>query len=279
MFGRELKILFWNLNRKELHYPLAVMAKEQRADIIIVAEAENLDKLALLEYLNTLKLEYYDANEFSLSERILFFTKFEPKNISPISEDDSDRYSIRKIYLSDNKEIIIGGVHLLDQKNYSTSSRLTYASRLKDEIDKLEVEHQIKDSIIIGDFNMNPFEQGMSQANGLNATSTRDVARRISTTILNKEYSFFYNPSWAFMGDLHEDVAGTYYYNKSGFDAYYWNVFDQVIIRPTLIENFDNQSYKVITQFENKSLLNKNGRPDKTSYSDHLPIILTFKNL
>ena len=71
MFGRELNILFWNLNRKELHYPLAVMAKEQRADIIIVAEAENLDTEALL---SALKPTYYDANEFSLSKRVLFFT-------------------------------------------------------------------------------------------------------------------------------------------------------------------------------------------------------------
>lgn len=73
MFRRELNILFWNLNRKELHYPLAVMAKEQRTDIIVVAETENLNRAALLMQLNTLKSEYYDANELSLSQRILFF--------------------------------------------------------------------------------------------------------------------------------------------------------------------------------------------------------------
>lgn len=279
MFGRELNILFWNLNRKELHYPLAVITKEQRADIIIVAEAENLDKLNLLKELNTSRLEYYDANELGLNKRILFFTKFEPSYLRPIRDDNASRYVFKLLTLPAMKELLIGSVHLLDQRNYSTSSRKDFAVGVKNEVERIEEELEIKDTLIIGDFNMNPFENGMFDAKGFNAVSSKSLALKLNRVVLEQEYSYFYNPSWSLMGDLYEEPSGTIFYNQSGYDSYSWNVLDQLIMRPSLIENFDNQSYRIITNFAFDSLLTKNGRPNKNKYSDHLPITGAFKNL
>ena len=93
---------------------------------------------------------------------------------------------------------------------------------------------------------MNPFESGMNQANGFNAISNRSISKRLKRKILSKEHSFFYNPSWSLMGDLISEPAGSYYYNKPGYDSFYWNVFDQVILRPSLIEHFENDSYNIL---------------------------------
>jgi len=279
MFGRELNILFWNLNRKELHYPLAVMAKEQRADIIIVAEAENLDTEAFLWRLNTLKSEYYDANEFSLSERILFFTKFDPSHLQSIREDKTDRYVFRLLTLPTLKQLIIGGVHLPDQFHYTKSSRKSFATDVKNELERIEEELEIKNTFIVGDFNMNPFEDGMFHTDGFNAVSSKSLALKLNRVVFGRKYSYFYNPSWSLMGDLYEEPPGTFFYNQSGYDSYSWNVLDQLIMRPSLIENFDNQSYKIITRFAATSLLTAGERPNKNKYSDHLPVRVTFQNL
>ncbi len=279
MIGRELSILFWNLNKKDLNQELAQICLQRDVDIIIIAEAQNLNFNALLTTLNSSSVQYYNANTFSLSSKIYFITKFDPIYVNPIYEDEADRFSIRKLTLPKTREIIIGGVHLLDQKNYSKASRLAYAIDVKHQIEEIEDSENINSTILVGDFNMNPFEDGMMQANGFNATLSRSIASRKPRKILGKTFSYFYNPSWSLMGDLSSTPAGTYYYNKAGFDPFYWNMFDQVIIRESLTTNFDNNSYEIIDNFGTHSLLSKSGLPNRIQYSDHLPIFFKLLNL
>lgn len=277
--GRELNILFWNLYNKDLSLPLAKITLDNQIDIIIVVEANKLDKRNLLRILNSVSNDYFDANVVSNSDKVFFFTKFYPHFITPISEDFANRYSIRLLTLPKTQKILIGGVHLLDQKNYSEDSRLSFSSIMKQEIDRVEIEKNIFKTLIVGDFNMNPFEAGLANQSGFNASSTRSVAKKVSRKILSKEYSYFYNPSWSLMGDLYNEPSGTHYYPKPGYDSLFWNLFDQAIIRPSLIAHFDNKSYKIITKFQGTSLLNRNGIPDKANFSDHLPITLKLLNL
>ena len=70
---------------------------------------------------------------------------------------------------------------------------------------------------------------------------------------------------------------GTYYYSSSEQVSYFWNIFDQVIIRPDVVEFFDIDSLKVVTQVDDIKLLNKNGIPDKNNISDHLPIFFSIE--
>ncbi len=138
MFGRELNILFWNLNKKELSEPIIKLVKRYYIDILIVVESQGLNKQNLLHQLNTNDHTFFDANEKSLSNKICFFTSFDPVHIIPVYEDDSDRFSIRKLNLPEFRNLIIGGLHLLDQRNYSESSRGAYANLMKKQIEELE---------------------------------------------------------------------------------------------------------------------------------------------
>ena len=48
----------------------------------------------------------------------------------------------------------------------------------------------------------------------------------------------FYNPMWNLLGDAQEPY-GTYYYAGNGHPINtYWNIYDQVIIRPALRGTF-----------------------------------------
>jgi hypothetical protein len=79
---------------------------------------------------------------------------------------------------------------------------------------------------------MNPFEDGIVAANGLNAVMSRDVAARESRRVQRKDYTFFYNPMWGHFGDATDGPSGTFYRGSSEQVEYFWHMFDQVLIRP-----------------------------------------------
>jgi len=50
-------------------------------------------------------------------------------------------------------------------------------------------------------------------------------------------------------------------------------MFDQVLIRPDLLDRFDNQDLQIIASANNTSLLSSNGILNDKSPSDHLPLL------
>lgn len=77
------------------------------------------------------------------------------------------------------------------------------------------------------------------------------------------------------MGDF-SCPYGTYYNNNGGTTATYWNIFDQVIIRPAIRKRFNDKNLKILTSVSGRSLLDANGHPD-INISDHLPIMFEIK--
>ena len=91
--------------------------------------------------------------------------------------------------------------------------------------------------------------------------------------VLGREYDYFYNPMWNFLGDKNS-VPGTYYYAKSIHYNEPWNTFDQVLIRPQLLDNFVYSDLKILTRIKNKELYNH--KTNKLFISDHLPILINI---
>jgi hypothetical protein len=120
---------------------------------------------------------------------------------------------------------------------------------------------------------MNPFESGVVGAEGLHAVMDQRIARKISRTVRGEEKFFFYNPMWSYLGDYPSGPPGTYYYSSSRQVNFFWNMFDQVIIRPELLEFFDQGSLRILTLAGSTNLLNSSGVPDTKISSDHLPIM------
>ena len=53
---------------------------------------------------------------------------------------------------------------------------------------------------------------------------------------------FFYNPMWGHFGDALDGPPGSYYDARSEAVAYFWNVFDQVLIRTQRCQSMDETS-------------------------------------
>ena len=129
-----------------------------------------------------------------------------------------------------------------------------------------------------GDLNMNPFEEGLAGCDSFNAVMSKIIAQNVTRRVSGDDFKMFYNPMWSFFGDNGRGIAhGTIYYNPYEAVQYYWNIFDQVLIRPSVIPYFVDRYLDIITCSKSKSLLTTN-YTIRSIYSDHLPIKFTIKD-
>lgn len=174
-------------------------------------------------------------------------------------------------------ETLLTAIHFVDKGNHSNESQSEQAGIIIKEIQETEISQGIESNIIVGDFNMNPFEHGIVKANGFHATMSKKIALEQSRIIQENEYKYLYNPMWSLFGDLHEEPIGTYHYKHSELINFQWNIFDQLLLRPSLIERLEKDSLKILTSDGKNSLVNEKGIPKGgDNHSDHLPIIFTI---
>ena len=157
----------------------------------------------------------------------------------------------------------------------NTDRREIDIEQIINDILNLEKELNTKNTIIVGDFNINPYDRSCVSARYFHGIPIYEESMRESRTISGKEFYMFYNPMWNFLGDFNEPY-GTYYHSASDTVNTYWNVYDQVIIRPTLRKRFVDNSLKIITETATASLLDRNKHPNH-DISDHLPITFEIK--
>ena len=107
---------------------------------------------------------------------------------------------------------------------------------------------------------------------------TRRIAAKGSCVVQGREYPFFYNPMWGLFGDRRDSPPGTYYYSASEHNVFFWNMFDQVLIRPELLSFFDPESVEVVQiRRASFSALRRRDCPDTGFASDHLPLIFQLR--
>ncbi len=268
-----LTCVFWNLNKKPLEEVVCRLANRHEVDIFMFAEMKT-SPTVMLEHLNRERTKFFYVPKLGC-ERIELFTRFNSRYIAPVYEND--RMTIRHLTLPGLIEILIGVLHFPSKLFWNESSQAAECARLSHKIQEQELKIGHCRSILVGDFNMNPFEDGMVNANGLNSVMSRRVALRGSRVVQEEPYPFFYNPMWSFFGDLSQGPCGTFYYERAEHKVFYWNIFDQVLVRPALLEYFDSRSLQILATDGATSLVSGDGTPDNRIGSDHLPILFQLK--
>ncbi|WP_146141396.1 endonuclease/exonuclease/phosphatase family protein [Spirosoma oryzae] len=269
----ELNVLFWNVQKKDLTTQIVNIAHSRSVDILILAE-NPVSTVRLVQALNTTGPYYFSNHPLSQCFKLTIITRFDHHFIPPV--DESDRVTIRHVRLSTSVDFLLTGVHLVDKRSHSADSQNEAATLVADQLRKAEERLGVNRHVVIGDFNMNPFETGMIKANGFHATMSSEVARKGARTVQKQNFPYFYNPTWTLFGDLNKLAAGTYYYAHAEHVCYEWNVFDQVLIRPALLDNFVKDSLQILETDGSVSLLTRRNMPDKAKYSDHLPLFFTL---
>lgn len=271
-----LNFLFWNINRKPLVKEIANIAKLYNIDVILLAECKELKPVELLLALNAESVDYQLPNPIFQNDRIKVFTKFSSNFIVPVADESEKRVTCFKIKFPIIEKLLVFGVHLPDNRNNQPDSVKSYAGRVARRVKEIEKEQNLKNTIIVGDFNMNPSDAGMVDAESFHAIMDSEIAKKETRIVSQKEYDYFYNPMWSLQGDVGNNVSGSYFYKNAELVNYHWNVFDQVLIRPSLVDNFVKDSLKFIDNDGEKSLLKSNGTPNENKYSDHLPLMFTL---
>lgn len=270
-----LNFLFWNINRKPLTKEIANIAKHHNIDVILLAECQ-LNNVELLLELNSESVDYELPNPIFQSDRIKVFTKFSSNFIIPVADESKNRFTAFKIKFPIIEEILVFGVHLPDLRNNQLESVRSSAGRIARRVKEIEKEQNLNSTIVVGDFNLNPSDSAMIDSESFHAIMDSTIAKKVSRIVSDKEYDYFYNPMWSLHGDIGNNVSGSYFYKNAEQVNYHWNVFDQVLLRPSLVDNFDKESLKFLDFDGEKSLLKNNGTPNKENFSDHLPLVFTL---
>jgi hypothetical protein len=264
----ELKILFWNTYKQPLYDEIGMLVKQHGINLLTILENTGDESVHLSNL----------GSAFKVFNTILF------KKVKIISSLDikikevhgHGRYGIFHISGESIEDLLLVIVHFPSKVNWGDSGdHLGLCVELKRDIELQEAAVGHTRTIILGDFNMNPFEIGLINATGLNNTCSKEIAKTVSRSVYDKDYHYFYNPMWNFFGDFSKgNISGTHYFNTYKYINLHWNIYDQVMLRPSLLEKFDESKLDILTSVGNKSLTKKIKditRVDK-KVSDHLPL-------
>ena len=69
---------------------------------------------------------------------------------------------------------------------------------------------------------------------------------------------------------------GTLYYRETGITAYFWHTFDQVLLRPALMDRVPDKNITVLDSFGTLLLVDKTGKMFRCS--DHLPLLVELND-
>lgn len=255
------------MGKRNLDDEIVSLAEDTQPDFLVLAEFEN-DATELLRKL-TKNCPQLNLIPRIACDRITLFSTCPPSQVYPKRE--TSRFTIQEVRRPGAMPFLLGLVHLPSKLHAIDEDQLYSTVLLRNEIEAAETEVGHRNTLVLGDFNMNPYDKGMVFAAAMNAISCLMTAERQSRIVQGQEQRFFYNPCWNLLGDFGE-TPGTYYHHTPGSLSYYWNTLDQVLMRPTLARSLDKSTFRIVQSVRGNPLISADGLP---SASDHLPITFT----
>lgn len=267
-----MTFLFWNLNQNCLEGIIARLANKHSVDVLMFVECAIPSEI-ILGKLNQITTQYHYSPGIGC-EKVEIFTRFPVHFMSHIYEEN--RLTVRQIKLPRRPDFLLAVTHFPSKQHHSDPSQMAESFELAKSIKFAEKQCEHSRTILVGDLNMNPFDDGVVSANGLHGTMSRRIAQRKSRVVQQREYEFFYNPMWNLLGDYKSGTPGTYYYSSSQQVTFFWNTFDQVLVRPELLPYFNSEEVRILVSDGQMSFLSNEGLPTATRISDHLPLLFTL---
>ena len=260
-------ILFWNLKRNSIEEYIVDCIVENNIDIAVFSEFDGIDFIKIEKNLGKMYsriLAVQDDKKVTLIAK----TTFSVTNVQP-----QNRYSIYKIETA-VKNYLLAAVHLEDRRNYQTSDRINTIQHLVADIEQTEELFKCNNTIVIGDFNANPYDDELLSKYAFNAVLFKTI---IDKSELTNPKTFkrkrFYNP---ILHNISEDTEmyGSFYHEKESKTPY-WHCLDQVLVRKSLANTVNHVEY--VKKIGTKDLL-INTIPNE-KISDHLPLLVNLQEV
>ena len=281
-----VKFLFWNIRRGRggrLGGCLSRLASHA-IDVFLFAEPP-ADRTSVVAALNAQPSSPYTAVE-SQSERVRFFTRKNGPLAGAVWRDRyfdavSDRITALECQPQGALSVLIIGAHLESLAHLSAGGQTEWAREVAKDIQTIEGDVGHTRTVLVGDLNMNPFDGGVVQTTALHAVMTRDLTDVVVRHEARTGFPVFYNPMWSCLGDRpasrlqprgRRRPPGTYYFDNTNDRANtFWQMFDQVLLRPPLMEKLTH--LEVLVSDGAEEFVTAEGKPRQDLISDHLPIL------
>ncbi|MFI5382385.1 MAG: endonuclease/exonuclease/phosphatase family protein [Tepidisphaerales bacterium] len=266
---RMLTFLFWNIAKKPLEQAITRLVAKHRVDFLMLAESE-LDPPSLVAQLAASVGTPYT---FQPSDRrkLQVYSGSATGRVVEQYVDPTGALTVRRLDLPAAPGILVAILHMVSKVNWSITAQAMHSVELAGDIRRVEGDVGHTRTLLVGDFNMNPFEPGVVGMQALHAVMTRHQLRRGSRTVQGREYSMFYNPMWGLFGDRTPGPAGTFLHRSPPPDSTVWNIYDQVLLRPQLADRLT--TVEVLDSDGTDPLVDGNGLPSQAGGSDHLPLL------
>ena len=266
-----LAVLFWNIQKKPLLHRVARIAAGRGVDIVLLTESGEQTNDELLAALNQVGQDFHCP--IKQNDRFRVACKMPVSRFPEVFNDVSNRLSVHEYLTVDGRAMLIGQVHLPSPASWDLANRNTQAPSIADQVRYCESQRNNQQTVLIGDFNLSPFDDGMVSFHGFHALMTRELAvRKNQRVVLGEKQPTFFNPMWQFLRDGGKSPSGTLHYSKNAPIMHFWYTLDQVLIRPGIAETLDR--VEILETDGVESLLNRNGRPKQKNGSDHLPLLI-----
>jgi hypothetical protein len=267
--------LFWNVMNNDLRTLIAGAVVERDVDILLLAES-GVSDIDMASALKRATGRDYTALSYD-TDNVRMFTRLPVAQWERRQTDAlSARMAIWSVAVGRPPGILLAAAHFVSKNHSSPGEQAMLAVELAKEISRVEETVGHERTLVVGDLNMNPFEEGVTGAPALHAVMTRKLAERLTRVVQGTTYRFFYNPMWGFFGDRTVGPPGTYYHRSASVGDIFWHMLDQVLLRPELM-NLLHDLAILDSVGGNRLLTQPAGLPRDTDCSDHLPLAFRLK--
>jgi exonuclease III len=267
-----ITILFWNVggNFKALAH-LPCLARASAIDVFLLAECPD-DLTPTINSLNGLDGTYHESVASPAKVRAVTRLAAEAfvHRFTSVGREMAV-WSLSAPNLAP-PEVLIAGIHLPSKVGGSADAdQASIAAEVVEELNEFEDSRRHRNTALVGDFNMHPYDPGMTSVTGVHAQMTRALARKRDRMHRRRPRRRFYNPMWGLFGDRTPGPAASYYWRAAVLHNPYWGMLDQLVLRASLIDYL--QDVRVLDDDGVHPLTGRDGAPDRRDLSDHLPVL------
>lgn len=262
-----LNILFWNLRRNAIEDSIADCIVENNVDIVVFSEFNGIDFIKIKKKLGKM---YERIMAVQDDRKVTLLAK---TTLSVTTVQQQNRYNIYNVKTA-VKEYLLVAVHLEDRRNYRAAERIETIRCLVADIEQTEKLLKCSNTIVIGDFNANPYDEELLSKYAFNAVLFKKIIDKCELTNPNSlKKKRFYNPILHYISEDTE-MYGSFYYEKE-YMTPYWYCLDQVLVRKVLANNINHVEY--LKRINTMDLL-ENAIPN-SAISDHLPLLVNLQEV
>jgi hypothetical protein len=268
--------LLWNVNGQNRDLLVQSFVREHKIDIVLLVEYSPSKTVSNLSNL----LQQDGLVKRSTSERFGVFGRLS-YGMALVSSASGGRVDLWDWTPESGNAGRFAIVHGLDRINNDDGTRRVFFRRVADLVKERErAAGSHRRSIVVGDFNANPFESAVLSSDGLHAIGIRQVSSLTKRQVRlgEEKEDFFYNPMWRLYGHAPPSEAGmaTHYWQNGLAGELFWHMLDQVVIRPEECVRFPEEKIKILSSIGTVRLLAPDGTLDKGVGSDHLPVVFNW---